>query len=399
MTGRMTRRALLRRGGVTAAALGAGGLLGACASIEPEAPSAAPTDGPTPTPQGTATPAGQRFDGEDLTLLVYSGLTEELYREHFVASFEQRTGASVTIDAAWTEGIARLQSAPGSEPPFGLVLTDPTQGFAAIEAGLFQQFDTSALTNVERWAPELLQAQVWDDGFGLPFHSSAMTLATNTSLRPEPYQRWGELLADPPEQGVMLYNLPYMSLYCFAAMRADAAGDPGGGERLLRTDLDGVLQFAVDNRDLVTYFWPSTTDGVNALVQGNVAAGNIHGNGLLAPMRDGEPIAGVVPDGDEVYVQLFFAVPTGVGNVDLSIAAMDHIASPEFQEALARSGEYACAIPELAAEQAERDEAWSAAFPSTAEEFANLRYYPYDVYEDNAEMIAEVWDREVLRDA
>jgi spermidine/putrescine-binding protein len=387
---RTDRRALLRRAGVLAGAT----LLGACARME-DAPTAGDAVG-TPAPGDAAAPGGE-FAGQSLTLLVYSGLTEELYRRFFVPQFSARTGAQVTIDAAWTEGIARLEAAGRDDVPFDLVLTDPTQGLPAIAAGLFQAFDTSRVPGAGNFAPRLLDTEVWTRGFGLPFHSSSMTLATNTSLRSEPYRTWAELVEDPPAQGVMLYSLPYMSLTTFAAMQAEQQGAPGAGADLLRDDLDGVLAYAVEHRDLVTYWWPSTTDGVNALVQGNVAAGNLHGNGLLAPIRAGEPVAGIIPPGTAAYAQVFFAVPTGVRNLDLSLAALDHVASEEFQRALASSGEYAAAIPSVAAEQAARDEVWAAAFPSTPEDFETFAYYPYDVYTAHAERIAEVWDREVLR--
>ncbi|MBA2529677.1 MAG: extracellular solute-binding protein [Euzebyales bacterium] len=393
MHSRLTRRELLRRGAATGVALAGGSLLAACASLDA---------GGRPAPAseaGAAPQGGGDFAGETITLLVYSGLTEQLYREHFVPQFSRRTGAEVTVDAAWTEGIARLQQAPAEAPPFDLVLTDPTQGFPAIEAGLFQSFDTGKVPNAERFAPQLLDTEVWRDGNGLPFHSSAMTLGTNTELRDRPYDTWAELLDDRPDQGVMLYNLPYMSLYTFAAMKAERENAVGQAAQMMRDDLDGVLAFAVEHRDVATYFWPSTTDGVNALVRGEVAAGNIHGNGLLAPIRDGEPVAGVIPPGDIAYAQLFFAVPSGVRNLDLSLAAMDHIASEEFQAALASSGEYAAAIPSVAEEQAASDEVWDEAFPSSESDFAALSYYPYDVIVGEADRIAEVWDADVLRGA
>lgn len=389
----LSRRELLRRGGITAAALAGGRLLTGCAPVE-QAGTPAQTDAAAPA----ASPAGGgAFDGESLTLLVYSGLTEELYQQHFVPQFKAATGADAVIDSAWTEGIARLQAAPSAAPPFDLVLTDPTQGIPAYDAGLFQEFDTGRIPNAQDWHPSLLDTTVWQQGYGLPFHSSAMTLATNTELRPDPYQTWAELLADPAAEGVMLYNLPYMSLYTYAAIMAEQDGAVGQAAALLADDVEGVLAFAVANADLATYFWPSTTDGVNAIVSGNVAAGNIHGNGLLAPLRDGEPVAGVIPPGDIAYAQLFFAIPQAVPNLDLVLAAMDHIASVEFQTALASSGEYAAAIPAVAEAQAAEDEAWAAAFPNTAEDFETLSYYPYDALAANADRIAEVWDAEVLR--
>jgi spermidine/putrescine-binding protein len=148
---------------------------------------------------------------------------------------------------------------------------------------------------------------------------------------------------------------------------------------------------------MVKYFWPSTTDGVNALVKGEVAAGNMHGNGLLAPLREGKPIGGVVPPGDVAYAQLFFTIPKNVRNKDLAIAAINHVASEDFQRALAQSGEYSCAIPAIAEEQASKDPVYAKAFPHSDKDFAALSYYPYDVIVGQADRIDKVWDREVLR--
>lgn len=404
MQKRLSRRALLHGG----LAFGAVPLLNACGDVATDTTttSVSPSSSPiAPIPPGVtsetieATEVGTQFTGQEITLLVYSGLTETLYREFFVPQFEFLSGASVTIDSAWTEGIARLEAAPTDNPPFDLVLTDPTQGLPAGEQGLFQQFEVDRVSNAaQNFHPNLLDATIYKEGFGIPFHSSAMTLATNTELAPEPFTTWNELLTRTPDRGFMLYNLSYMSLYTFAEMMAEAEGlDPGMGVALLEDDLDGVLAFAAANGDKVSYYWPSTADGVNALVNGEVAAGNIHGNGLLAPIEEGAPVTGTIPPGTDAYVQLFFAVPQNVRNLELSLAALDHICSRPFQRALAQSGEYSCAIPDIAEDYAEQDPAWAEAFPSTAEDFDNLRYYPYDVYAANADKIADVWDNDVLR--
>src|SRR5665213_1992701 len=60
-------------------------------------------------------PAGRDFAGQTLTALVYSGINENTWRKHFVQPFEAATGAKVVIDAAWTEGIAKLKTAPGNQ--------------------------------------------------------------------------------------------------------------------------------------------------------------------------------------------------------------------------------------------------------------------------------------------
>ena len=382
----ITRRDFLETGGRAAFGLVALSVLGACASAEDD----------ESAPATTSPAAGERrFDGEAISILVFSGITERLYKQFFVSQFEASSGAKVTIDAAWTEGIARLQAAPADSPPFDVVQTDPTQGLPAIKAGLFQQIDVEKLTNAKRFAPTLLDTGIWREGWGLPFHSSAMTLGTNTSLHPAPYQTWAEVLDRPPREGVMMYNLPYMSVFTFAAMKAEKEGKVGQAAEMLRADPNGVMDFAVANRGLVKYFWPSTTDGVNALVNGEVAAGNMHGNGLLSPIRSGKPVSAVIPPGDVAYAQVFFAVPRQVRNLDLSLAAMNHVASEEFQRSLAESGEYAAAIPSIAAAQAARDPVWAKAFPNTEADFANLRYYPYEALAEP--VVAQRWDRAVLR--
>ncbi|HEY0697891.1 MAG TPA: extracellular solute-binding protein [Micromonospora sp.] len=379
----ISRRRLLRyAGALTAAAVGP--VLAGCADADLGAEGPAPAD-------------GQRFRGESITVLVYSGVHEELYRKHFVQQFQRATGARVVLESAWLEGIARLQAAAGSRPPYDLMQTDPIQGQPAYEAGLFQRFDRSAVPNATRFAPRLLDTHVWRDSWGLPFVSSAMTLVTNTGLRAQPYQTWAELLTSPPPRGVMFYQQSYMSLYTFAAIRAELDGAVGRAADMITQDLDGVLAFARANRGLVKYWWPSTTDAVNAVVQGDVGAGNIHGNGLLAPMRQGRKVTGVIPPGDVAYTQLFFAVPKGVRNPELCEAALDFIASEEFQRALAGSGEYPSAIPEVAREQAARDALWARAYPSTDDQFAKLAYYPYEPLLEHADKINRVWDREVVR--
>lgn len=386
----LSRRDLLRRGGLAAAALAGGSMLAGCADAD--------------TPDRATAPAaggerGSDFDGQTLRLVVYSGLTENLYRDHFVAAFERQTGATVELEAAWTEAAAKLASARGSNPPYDVIQSDPTQGRPLIDQGLIETLDPSLVPNSANFAPRLLDTSLWSDGFGLPFHSSAMTLSWNTELVPDGLTQWQQLLSTGGDRGVMIYKLAYMSLFTYAAMKAEADGAPGQAREMFETDLDGVFAYAAANTANVQYFWPATTDGVNALVRGEVAAGNMHGNGLLAPLRAGQPVQGVVPDQSIGYAQLMFSLCKGSPVPELGHAALNFIASEDFQRALAASGEYAAAIPAVAQEQAASDEVWAAAFPHTDEDFDTLQYYPYDAYYENQAKIEDTWSREILRGA
>jgi spermidine/putrescine-binding protein len=136
---------------------------------------------------------------------------------------------------------------------------------------------------------------------------------------------------------------------------------------------------------------------VNALARKNVVAGNIHGNGLLAPMRDRRPVGGRIPPGDVAYVQLFLVAPKGVKNPALVEAAMNYFCSEEFQRASAETGELPANIPSIAEAQGQKDSVWAAAYPNTAAEFNQLQYYPYDAYFKHPDKIRTTWEREIIR--
>ena len=46
---------------------------------------------------------------------------------------------------------------------------------------------------------------------------------------------------------------------------------------------------------------------------------------------------------------------------------------------------------------AAEDPFWKRLYPHTPEQFAGLRYYPYDLYAEHGRDIADAWDRTVLR--
>lgn len=340
---------------------------------------------------------GADFKGETLTALVYSGINENTWRKHFVPQFEAKTGAKVVIDAAWTEGIAKLKMAPGNQAPFDVLMTDPTQGYPAIDEGLFRRVDFKNIPNLANFPKRILQGRVYDEQWGVPFISSAMTLGWNTDAIAGGLQSWQQLLEPPARGNMMLYSLYYMSLYTFAAMKAAKENAVGKAAEMVMADIDDVLRFAKDNKSAVKYWWPSTADAVNALVRRNVVAGNIHGNGLLAPMRDGKPVNGLIPSGDVAYVQLFLAVPRTVRNPALSEAALNHFCSEDFQRASAETGELPANIPSVAQAQAQRDKIWAVAYPHTPAQFESLQYYPYAAYFKHFDKIKNVWDREIIR--
>jgi spermidine/putrescine-binding protein len=366
----MTRRDWLRRG----AALGAAALAGC----------------------GPRGPTGGDFRGQELRVFVYAGGHEKQMREVFVPRFEQQTGATAVLDAGWWDAIPKLKASPPDRPPFDLLVTDATQGFPAARDGLFRQLDLDHIPNHKSLTPAALDNWVFRDRYGLTYPDAVMTLAYHKDAVAEPPARWGDLLRDGLNGRLGLYSSFYMSLYTFACMKADAEGKPGTAHDAVRDDLDGVLHYARANRGRVKFWWPTSTDMTLGLLHGDCAAGNMHSPEMLQALKAEPKLGAVVPPAGRAFVQVFWAVPEGTKKADLAEQAINLLFSEEVQLELARRGS-ATAVPAAARRAAAEDPLWGRLYPHTEEQFADLRYYPYDTYAGHWDDIEKFWTREVLR--
>lgn len=338
------------------------------------------------------------YAGKTLTVFVYSGLTEETFRNVYAPAFEKATGAKMILSPGWWDAAAKLQSSPDDQPPFDLVETDPIQGFPGIRQNLFQKIDVSKIPNAKNFAPQILDSSIYTDSYGLPFISSAMTVCWHNELVPGGLKKWSDLFSEGMKGKIMLYNAYYMSLYTFAVAKVEMDGKPGTAKQEITNNLDGVLQFAKEKSEWVKYWWPTTADAVNALLQKNVSAGNIHGNGLISPIQSNKPVGFTVPTNDQAYVQLFFVVPRTTKQPELAQAAMDFFASQQIQRAFGeQTGQFSVNIPSIAAEVAPKQPVWARVYPNQPDQFKNLSYYPYDVYDKNNDKITAFWNSQVLR--
>jgi len=405
---RASRRRLLRGAGGLAALVATGGLLGCQPTTSPTSGAAKPAAEPPKPPQPTAPAAAQPTEAttptatadqpREMTMFVYSGLTERAYRELFVPNFEAQSGVKATLDPGWWDMAPKLKVSPSDQTPFDLVMTDPTQGFPGIRDGLFTKVDLERIPNAKRFAPRILDSWIYKESWGVPYISSAMTLAWNKDLLTTPLKSWGDLFSEGLKGEIMLFSSYYMSLYTFAAAKASLDGKPGAARQMIEQDLDAVFQFAREKRDWVKFWWPDTAGAVQALLLNNVKAGNIHGNGLIKPIAEGKPLDLVIPVEDRAYVQLFFLVPQNTRSVRVAEDAINFVAGPDFQRGLAdTTGELASNIPEVAADVAPRNPLWAKVYPHTQQDWDNLNYYPYDAYDRQLSKITDFWNRDVLR--
>jgi putative spermidine/putrescine transport system substrate-binding protein len=345
---------------------------------------------------GKGSKPGGPFAGRELRVFVYAGGHEATMREVFVPRFEEDTGAAVSLYPGWWDGVPKLKAAPENDPPFDLMITDATQGYPAVREGLFAQIDLANVPNHQRLAPAALDNKVFRDRYGLTYPDSVMTLAYNKKLVSPAPTRWADLLRPDLAGKIGLYNSFYMSLYAFACIKADVEGRAGTAHDLIGKNLDDVLRFAREHRQRVKLWWPTSTDMILALANGDCAAGNMHSPEYITALREKPDLGAAVPEADRAFVQVFWAIPAGTRNKDLAERALDVLFSDEMQLGFARRGS-ATALPVVAEQMAAEDPFWKQLYPHTAEQFRTLRYYPYEVYAEHWDHLADTWDRTVLR--
>lgn len=336
------------------------------------------------------------FAGQDLRVFVYAGGHEKAMRESFVPAFEAATGATATLHPGWWDGIPKLKAAPAEDPPFDLVITDATQGYPAVKDGLFRQLNLAAIPNHKNLAPAALDNPIFRDRYGLTYPDSVMTLAFDRRAVPDAPARWAELFRPDLDRKIGLYRSFYMSLFTLACVQADLDGKAGSAHDLIHKDLGGVMAFARRHRDRVKLWWPNSTDMILALANRDCAAGNMHSPEYLSALREKPDLGAAVPPADRAFVQVFWSVPAGTKRVELAEKAIDVLFSDEVQLGFARYGS-ASAVPAVARQMAAEDPLWKSLYPHTDEQFRALRYYPYDLYADHWDELADAWDRTVLR--
>ncbi len=333
---------------------------------------------------------------EELRVFCYAGGHERQMREVFVPLFEQQTGAVLSLYPGWWDGVPKLKAAPENNPPFDLMVTDATQGYPAAREGLFAALDFSRIPNHRRLAPSTLDNWIFRERHGLPYPDSVMTLAYHRQRVQREPSRWADLLHDDLSGRIGLYNAFYLSLYTFAAILADQNGQPGTAHELIRTRLDEVLRFARQNRERVKLWWPTSNDMILSLVNGECTAGNMHSPEYLTALREKSELGAVVPEADRAFVQVFWAIPAGSRHQELAHRALDLLFSDEVQLGFARLGSATALLP-VAQQMAAEDPFWKQLYPHTEEQFRHLRYYPYEIYAEHWDRLADEWDRTVLR--
>lgn len=371
----MTRRDFLKTTGMVAAGLTVGGMVGTNAS---------------------KVFAARKFDGQTLNVFTYAGAWGEMMEKQLKPRFEKETGAKMIIDLGWWDSIPKLKASPPGQPAFDLIMTDATQGYPAIKEGLFQKINMKNVPNVKNFTPDVLNNWVFNENWGVTWPDAAQTGVYNKQFVKTPPKRWSDFLKKDFDNKLGMYNSFYFSLFTFACMKVDKEGKAGTARDEMAKNLDGVLQFAKEQKARVNYWWPTSSDMAFNLLQGTVWAGNIHSVDIYPVVKEGKPVGVFVPDQDRAHFQALWLISKDTKKKELAEAAINIFCSEDFQLAYTTGG-FPTAAPAVAEQAAKKDPVWALINPHTKVHFKNVGYYPYDAYFKAWDHIVSVWDKEVLR--
>ncbi len=316
-----------------------------------------------------------------LTVFCWAGPWGQTFERALKPLFEKATGASVVFDNGWGEEIPKLLIAPPDQPPYDVMIVAPFAIYSVIRRGYFQKLDWRKVPNARRFHPRALSHWVFEEDWGLTWPDALHT----GIFRGEKPGNWQDVLDRKPG----LYRAGYMSLYTFAAAR-----NPGRAAEAIGQDFEGVFDFARRQSRKVAHWWATSPDMAFNLLQGNVAAGNIHSVDAFGLLGQ-QPSLDVFLTADRAHFQAIWLVPRGTRYRELAHEFLNQFASVEFQREYAAAG-FPSPIPEVAAARAAADPLWARLNPHTGEDFSRLAYYPYDAYLRHWGDMTEKWNQQVL---
>src|SRR5262249_5969359 len=155
-------------------------------------------------------------------------------------------------------------------------------------------------------------------------------------------------------------------------MKVAADGKTGTAASEVAANLQGVIDFAKAHRNLIKFWWPTSTDMSLSLARRDCALGNQHSPECLRVMRDQPQLGAAVPAQDRAFTQLMWVIPDGTPRKALAETAINIIFSEPVQREFTRNG-CATSIPSIAQQAAVADPLWKQVYPSTEEQLQTLR--------------------------
>jgi len=383
----ISRRQLLRRGGIAAGVLSIPGLLAACGSEPP----AEPEGGGATAATGAESPSPQPIEGAKIKVSTYGGFFEENFAT-FYPAFTKETGVEVeSISQPTSEvWVVQLQQATdaGAPPPADVSMLSGVGIQRAINGEILATYDQAAIPQAASLAEGYVRLDPAGMVAGVGGVSWYITLVSNTERVAESPDTWTAFW-DPKWQNelALLKNAANSYLIEICAVCYF------GGYDILETQ-DGVTEVLTKLQEVkpnVKLWYRDEAQAQQAFNTGEVSLGQFYHDITTYAASQGEPLRSVFPIEGAILDSGFWAISKTTENVAACQAFIDYMCRPEIQAELARTlGTTPTAKQETMDLTAEEYEGVGGPGPEVA---LRPKYEMYDEWED---WIDQQWTEMIL---
>ena len=383
----ISRREILRRGGLAVGVLSIPGLLAACGSEPP----AEPEGGGATAATGAESPTPQPIEGAKIKVSTYGGFFEENFAT-FYPAFTKETGVEVeSISEPTSEvWVVQLQQAidAGAPPPADVSMLSGVGIQRAINGEILATYDQAAIPQAANLAEGYVRLDPAGMVAGVGGVSWYITLVSNTERVAESPDTWTAFW-DPQWQNelALLRNAAnsYLIEICAVCFF--------GGYDILETQ-EGVTQVLTKLQEVkpnVKLWYRDEAQAQQAFNTGEVSLGQFYHDITTYAASQGEPLRSVFPTEGAILDSGFWAISKTTENVTACEAFIDYMCRPEIQAELARTlGTTPTAKRELMDLTDEEYEAVGGPGPEVA---LRPKYEMYDEWED---WIDQQWTEMIL---
>jgi putative spermidine/putrescine transport system substrate-binding protein len=383
----ISRRELLRRGGIAVGVLSIPGLLAACGSEPP----AETGGGGATAATGAESPTPQPIEGANIKVSTYGGFFEENFAT-FYPAFNKETGVEVeSISQPTSEvWVVQLQQATdaGAPPPADVSMLSGVGIQRAINGEILATYDQAAIPQAANLAEGYVRLDPAGMVAGVGGVSWYITLVSNTERVAESPDTWTAFW-DPQWQDelALLKNAAnsYLIEICAVCFF--------GGYDILGTQ-DGVTQVLTKLQEVkpnVKLWFRDEAQAQQAFNTGEVSLGQFYHDITTYAASQGEPLRSVFPTEGAILDSGFWAISKTTENVTACQAFIDYMCRPEIQAELARTlGTTPTAKRELMDLTDKEYEAVGGPGPEVA---LRPKYEMYDEWED---WIDQQWTEMIL---
>ena len=329
----ISRRELLRRGGIAVGVLSIPGLLAACGSEPP-----AETEGGGATAAtGAESPTPQPIEGANIKVSTYGGFFEENFAT-FYPAFTKETGVEVeSISQPTSEvWVVQLQQATdaGAPPPADVSMLSGVGIQRAINGEILATYDQAAIPQAANLAEGYVRLDPAGMVAGVGGVSWYITLVSNTERVAESPDTWTAFW-DPQWQNelALLKNAANSFLIEICAVCFF------GGYDILETQ-EGVTQVLTKLQEVkpnVKLWFRDEAQAQQAFNTGEVSLGQFYHDITTYAASQGEPLRSVFPTEGAILDSGFWAISKTTENVTACQAFIDYMCRPEIQAELART--------------------------------------------------------------